>query len=131
MNWDEALRKVCKDYINQPLKWGVRDCCQFASAYVAERTGIDHAIDFNYDGKLGAARILAEHGGIQNLIARYLGEPKVTANPGDLVLCTLAVKLDELVQTLGVTNGNYVWGIHPDDGLVRIPLRAIAVAWSV
>jgi hypothetical protein len=131
MIWQEALHQVCAEYLNRPLEWGVRDCCQFASAYVQARTGVDHAVDFNYDGRLGAARILAEYDGIEKLIGKYLGAPKHTSNPGDLVLCNLAVAIDEAVQTLGVTNGSYVWGIHPDDGLVRIPLKAIAAAWSV
>jgi len=130
-SWDDALRMICTEYLGQPLIWGIRDCCQFAATYVHARTGIDHSVDFNYDGKMGAARILAEHDGIQNLISKYLGEPKRDSSPGDLVLCNLAVAMDESVQTLGVTNGSFVWGIHPDDGLVRIPLGSIAAAWSV
>jgi hypothetical protein len=131
MNWEDALREVCREYINRPLAWGSRDCCQFAAAYVKARTGHDHAVDFNYDSKLGAARILAEYGGIESLIASYLGPAHDGNVAGDLVLCNLQVDIDSSVQTLGVSNGTYVLGIHPDDGLVRLPLKSIVRAWSV
>jgi len=131
MKWEEALRHVCSQYMDQPLEWGVRDCCQFAATYVNARIGVDYAVDFNYDGKLSATRILAEHGGIRELVSAYLGDAKPSPEPGDLVMCALAISEGKSVETLGVTNGNYVWGIHPDTGLVRISLRGIVCAWAV
>jgi hypothetical protein len=132
MNWTDALRYVCRQYINQPLEYGTRDCCRFAAAYVEARTGIDHSAAFSYDSEFSALKILAQHDGIQNLIASCIGAPKQGApTEGDLVVCDLQIDAERAVVTTGVNNGAYVWGIHPDSGLCRIPLKAIAAAWSV
>ena len=132
MNWNDALRHVCRAYINQPLQYGTRDCCQFAALYVEARTGVDHAAAFRYDSELAAARILKESGGIESLISACIGSPRDGPSvEGDLVACDLAIDAEHVVRTLGINNGTYVWGIHPDDGLCRIPARSIITAWSV
>jgi hypothetical protein len=132
--WAESLRAVCLEYIGagESLEWGKRDCCQFAARYVKGVTGLDHASQFHYDSKRSAQRILASHGGIEALVSRFLGAPhNGDAAPGDLVMCALAVEGAPAMATLGVANGHYVLAIHPDRGLVRLPISSIQCAWSV
>jgi hypothetical protein len=127
--WATALRLVFDEFDGHPPVWGKYDCCQFIARYVQELTGVDHAKQFAYDSKLAAARILSESGGIEGLLAKFLGAPKTEADPGDIVLCSIDINGD-IVIAPGITNGHYVLTVHPEEGVGIATLNCIQAAWT-
>lgn len=129
MEWQQALLQTIKTFDGHAPEWGTYDCCQFVARYVERVTGVDHTSAFQYTTEQGAARILVGAGGMESLISRFLGEPKKNIDPGDVVLCALN-KDDTAYLAPGVTNGSFVWAMHPDLGIARASNKAIIAAWS-
>lgn len=132
MTWYEALREVVLAFQNQPPRWGEHDCCQFIARYVEKVSGINHAAGFAYGSKDEALRLLIEYGGIEGLISKCLGPliEKEQLKPGDVVLCSINVDAERGALVPGITNGHYVFAVHPEHGLSRAPLAAVVGGWS-
>lgn len=127
MNWDDALRSIWKKFSSPPV-WAISDCCMFAAAYVKARTGVDHAVKFDYEDERGALKIIAQNGGdIANVIESCIGQPHEGAPViGDLVMFNAGA-----IRSVGVFSGYCVCGIHPDLGLARVEHYEITQAWSL
>lgn len=125
MIWGESLRAVLKDFDGKPHAYGTADCIQFVSAYVKNRTGINHAAKFQYDSEFSALKLASQHGRIEGLIESCLGASKLDPQPGDVVLCHF-----ENWRIPGVNAGYTVW-VFTEKGLGRLTLPSIICAWSV
>lgn len=74
-----------------PFAWGINDCCTVSADVVNACTGVDPMNELRgaYGTEFGAARVLAERGGIEALLDERLG-PRVGpafAQHGDIGLC--------------------------------------------
>ena len=84
------------------FEWGAWDCCQFAARDVEAVTGRDPRELFPpYTSEAEAESIIAECGGMQELITRALGESvqPSRAMRGDIVLCDMGRGLQPAVCT--------------------------------
>ena len=126
MVWHEALRAVLNEYRNEAVVFGEHDCCQFVATYVEAVSGVDYSERFDYVDQAGADALIAEHGGIKGLIGSCLGMSHMPPSEGDVVVADAGP-----FHTAGIFNGEYVWGLHPEQGLIRIKSRAVIAAWSV
>jgi hypothetical protein len=136
-NWPEILRAEINRARNMRFAWGDHDCCSWSFRVAREITGVDlwASRRGNYDSEFGAARILAEYGGIELLARSLLGEPcgPLYAQRGDIVLADY-----EGDSTLGISVGNAVAFvgrvIQPAGdlpGLIFMEPHAARLAWHV
>ncbi len=124
MSWQDAFKKVAREYLNADGEWGESDCCQFISDYWRELHGHDYASRFDYHSQMGAFRIIADHGGdLDGLLAHLLGDPQP---PYTGAVCTF--DLPEGTGA-GVYAGYCIWAIMPEHGLVRFPPNLLRAAW--
>lgn len=74
--WPELLTQFIEQRRRVPFAWGQNDCCLFAADWVHACTGHDPAqgLRGKYSTALGAARLLATHGGVRGIIRKF-GEP--------------------------------------------------------
>lgn len=129
-NWPRILEDFIESRRKTTFTWGVNDCCIFAANAVRLLTGQDFAADLRgtYKTKLGAARVLKKHGGIEGIMARTaLSEQAVEfAQRGDVVQLGEGHK-----ATLGVCVGSAAAFVNSIGGLVLCPLNACSRAWRV
>lgn len=125
MTWADALADTLREF-DSGFVWGNLDCCQLANAYHKRMTGEDIAAQFDYGSKTAALRILARHGGLVGLFREVLGEPS-DPEPGSVVLVSMSDDGDLMAG--GVYNGHYVFTVHPETGLCRVPEDRILDAW--
>lgn len=134
-NWPEKLNELIDARRAQPFAWGSNDCCLFACDVILELIGIDPANDLRgkYSTELGAARLLADIGGVEGIAndrCQGCGFEELPgpafAQRGDVVLRDTP----EHGATLGVCVGSRVAFVGPD-GLVFIPPAACRRAWRV
>ncbi|HYE70605.1 MAG TPA: hypothetical protein VD932_03680 [Aquabacterium sp.] len=72
------------------FEWGRTDCCQFVRRVTEVISGKDYGAQFPaYESEFGAARLIAEYGGLEQLLCAAFGEsrPALLAQRGDVVLC--------------------------------------------
>ena len=99
-NWPSLLADEIERWRAYQFQWGTTDCCQFAGAAQYRITGVDRRSIFGcYESEFGAARILAEYGGMQGLLTAAWGEPKsvAMAGRGDVVMCEFGQGLQPAV----------------------------------
>ena len=104
---------------------------QLAADALRAVTGFDVAAAWRgqYDSAAGAARILADEGGVRGLATAVLGEPcdnPLMAGRGDIV----CVDLDGR-DTLGVVAGNGCWCAPGVGGLVFRPMTEVSTVWGI
>lgn len=129
MSWMSALAHTLLEFEGTTPECGKRDCCQFASAYVAKRTGVDYASHFKYHDEHGAARLIVGSGGIEALVASCIGKP--TSEPpcaGDLV--SLDIGTGKSVIVIGVYVGYCTVFYDHEAGLAR-STRAAQKVWAL
>lgn len=83
---------------------------------------------FNYSSRDGADAVIDSGGGLVHLISGFLGEPirGAFAAPGDVVLA----RNGDGNPVVGLVVGHHVIGPGPE-GLVSLPVSAIALCWRV
>lgn len=127
-NWTIKLADAVQAAQGMTFEWGRNDCCQFAARVVAAITDRDPREIFPaYESEADAARIIAECGGLSELIARALGEPKAVslAQRGDVVLCDFGRGLQPAI-CLGI------WSVAPGlRGLEKRMTDTALAAWTV
>lgn len=117
-----------------PFAWGSRDCLMWPADWVRLATGRDPAAPWRgrYDGKTGALRLLAEHGGAAGLMRRGcavvgLAETEAPAR-GDVGVLWITGR-EGPEQVGGICTGAR-WAVLSDRGLMIAPFR-VAAAWRV
>lgn len=129
-NWPRILEDFIESRRKTTFTWGSNDCCLFAANAVRLLTGQDFAADLRgtYKTKLGAARVLKKHGGIEDIMAKTeLPEQAIDyAQRGDVVQFGEGNK-----ATLGVCIGTAAAFVSSIDGLVLCPLNLCTRAWRV
>jgi hypothetical protein len=137
-DWPEQLADLLAARLNAPFGWGVNDCCLFACDAVQALTGWDPAgpedagglgLRGTYADMPGAARILADRGGVKALAVAAFGEPRelpLMAQRGDVV----CVQLDGR-DTLGIVAGTGHWCAPGSDGLVFRPMSEVVAVWAI
>lgn len=127
-NWPSLLADFLAD--EKPFAWGKRDCCLFAADAVLCITGVDHAKKFRgrYTTARGAAKVIAKHGGLEELVNKTGFEPiaPLMAQRGDVVLIDTPLGV-----ALGVIDlRSEIVGQGPD-GLTRYKATDARRAWRV
>ena len=128
-DWQCRLQACLAERRVRPFAWGSQDCALFAADCADACTGVDPAADLRgtYSDALGAARVLAELGGLSGIAAARLG-PEVSlllAQPGDIGLL-----MNDGRECFAVCTGA-MWIAPGTDGLVAVPLPRIMRAWRV
>lgn len=124
-SWERNLQEYLST-INL-FEWGKTDCCMFAVGAVKAITGIDHGTEYKHRTKLGAAKLLTKHGGVEAIAIKHLGNPKPAtfAQRGDVV----SFQTDEGLA-LGICIGTKIAAMKAE-GLIFLPLFKSLKAWSV
>jgi len=122
--WDVALRETWAAHIGEQTVWGRLDCCQFIREYVRNLTGRDYGAELQYTSEVEAMGIIARHGDLLGLLRSILGEPN-ECQVGDVVVA----QIGQGAFMAGVWQGQYVVGVHPTDGVIRLRAKIVG-AWS-
>ncbi len=124
MDWTEAIQQAVLD-TRDSLGYGTGDCLQFVRTYVRLMTGVDHGADIAYDSEMGAMRALADAGGIEEMITRYLGAPEVREpEPGDIAFVHVGNE-----HSAGVVSDGFVFCLHHEKGFVKAALNSVMEVW--
>lgn len=126
MTWDYALRDLLGIYQEGQGAYGTLDCCTLVAEYVYYLTSKNFMSGYDYDSEASAKWHIESAGGICGLMSRHLGEPSVV-QPGSVVVVDIGAD----AQAPGIFNGHYVWIMHHERGLCRVPSSRIVSAWSV
>ena len=125
-DWQARFGEFTEARRLMPFAWGPNDCCTFAGDCVLALTGIDPGAGHrDYSDAIGAARSLAEFGGVCGVGDALFGAvvPPLMARVGDVGM----VRNDER-DCLAVCNGE-TWLAPGLAGLVALPLEAASHAW--
>lgn len=136
-DWPTLLFHFIEMRRDTPFEWGRQDCCLFACGAILAQTGMDVAApDFRgrYSDALGAARVVALHGGVEAIAERVTaahGWPELAtpllAQRGDVALMDVP---DAMRSALGVVIGPRA--MFPGaDGLIEFPLKDCRRAWAI
>lgn len=112
-----------------PFAWGQHDCCLFAADAVLALTGSDPAAAWRgaYSDAAGAARLLAELGGVRAIAAAHGREIRpLAARLGDV-----GVLEHDGRDLLAVCAGDVWLAPAAGQGLTAAPLDAALAAWRV
>ena len=120
-NWPEILAAEIAA-ADKPFVWGEWDCCLFAAHVVHAMTGEDFAKNFQYTTKIGAVKLMSEHGGVGGIASKFLLEIPVTfVGRGDVV---------EIDGALGICIGQ--WSMFlTETGLTKKLTLDCVRAWSI
>lgn len=129
-NWPILLNDYVLSCAKKPFVWGEHDCCMFAAGAVSQMTGVDYAAAFRglYSTREEAEQILAERGGLENIVSELLGPPIELpfAQRGDVV-----IREEDEGFALGIVLGT-VAAFTGGAGLVFLPtLTSGLKAWRV
>lgn len=128
-NWQTALYAQVETFNDQAFVWGTHDCCTFAADCVLAMTGVDQMAGYRggYKTALGAARKLANAGGMVAAISAELGEPiaPALAQRGDVVCFT-----SQLGDTCGICLGSTIAAAGLT-GLTQTSMTQAFKAWRV
>jgi hypothetical protein len=133
-DWQARWAALCADRQDTPFTWGVHDCCMWAADAVQALQGWDPAQEWRgtYATALGAARLLADHGGVQGFATAALGVPvaPLWATVGDVVLIEQPEAPEGQRHLLALCNGASALAAGPH-GLLAFGMGAATAAWKV
>ena len=109
-----------------PCKFGESDCVQLIARYLRERTGEDYLDGIAYSSEREGRRIIAQGGGLVNLLAERLGPPRVEAEGGDV-----AIIEREGSETAAISLGYSYLTVVKGGGLCRIEADRVLASWSL
>ncbi len=127
--WPTLLVDHFKSWSEVQFEWGKTDCCQFVRSTAEVLTGRDFGSIFpTYESEFGAARVLAEYGGMQALLTAAFGEPKTVAfaQRGDVVMCDFGRGLQP-----SICDGIYCLAPSETGGITARPTLSGIAAWSI
>jgi len=131
--WPRMLSDFIQDQHGKPFIWGERDCMIFAADAVWHLTGFDPAWNLRgtYETEDEANAIIHGAGGPANLCTRQIGlnasDARGLAKRGDVAMLRMDGR-----DVFGVVDdsGKRVACLDPISGIVRLPMRAVALVWS-
>lgn len=128
-DWVQRLHAYVASRRAMPFAWSTNDCASFAAGWVHALTGREVLPDYPATAA-GAARFLADHGGLRALATRALGEPLTVpqfAQRGDVLLVEIEGR-----ESLAVLTGATLVG-PGERGLTVLPVdwSEVRAAWSV
>jgi hypothetical protein len=128
-DWRERFHAELDAARDRPLAYGVHDCLQFPAKCVLAMTGVDPAAPFGeYSTELGAAKLMAQYGGIAGILTHAFG-PAVAPNwarAGDIIVATI-----DGLETGGMCNGTNCAFVMIPGGLSFRPREVIQQAWRI
>lgn len=147
--WEQDLAEFLETAANRPFAWGAHDCCLFVSEAIRIMTGTDIAeiehLRGNYHDERGAYRVLsrAVFGKGRQIrvghfreamerLAEEFGFPPwshpALAQRGDVAL--VEDILGRIAPGIVDLTGRWVACLGPE-GLLRLPLDRILIAWKI
>lgn len=125
---------VVERYRNASFEWGHVDCFRFAASFVDARCGTNWLwtlqSELIYSDAVSALRVIAQAGGWEAIVTRYLGPP-IPLNEvqfGDVVLGRANPPLERTVA-LGICDEEYF--MAPGAlGLVWFPMSNATRGWA-
>lgn len=132
---EARLRAVVEAYRKTPFAWNAHDCVLFAARCVDAQLGTrfegNIRRDYRYEGAVSALRVVAEAGGWEKIIGRYLG-PSVAPEKiefGDVVLGHGPPPFDRSTM-IGVCDEELF--MAPDnEGLAWLPMSYAIMGWKL
>lgn len=110
--------------------WSTWNCCHFAAGWVRHATGRDLMAGLPTTPDPAAAAALIERlaGTLPALWSQWLGAPitPALARAGDVVMIVA-----DGATTAALCTGRHAVGLHPQRGLVFVPMRWAATAWRL
>jgi hypothetical protein len=126
-DWPERLAEFLGQRLNDPFRYGDRDCVALANDWVALVTGLRLFTPAHTD-KAGADAALRERGGLAAAVTAALGAPLPTplgASRGDIAMFDT-----ERGDVLGIVVGEHIAAQGPA-GVVYVRARRATLAWRV
>ena len=124
--WENCLRVVLTEFAElPPCEFGESDCVQLIARYLCERTGKDYLEGIAYSSEREGRRIIAQGGGLINLITEKLGPPNEAVEAG-----AVAIIEREGSETAAISLGYTFVTVVKGGGLCRIEADKILAAWS-
>ncbi len=112
-----------------PHAWGTNDCCLFCADAVLAMTGDDpaKALRGTYTDEAGAMAIVAQYGGMEELLTHFLGEPSgpLCARRGDVVMVHT-----KHADACGIFDGQHIACVG-DTELLLLPFSRGLKSWRV
>jgi hypothetical protein len=132
---ESRLRAVVETYRHIPFAWCSHDCVLFAARCVDAQLGTRFEFniqrDYRYEGPISALRLVAEAGGWEEIIGRYLGPPSAAEGLrfGDVVLGCAAPPF-ERTTLLGICDEELF--MAPDsNGISWSPMSQALKGWKL
>lgn len=123
----QSLLRVAGRWRARPFEYGVADCCQFARDLVREATGVDYGREWTYASEEEAEVIIEQHGGLEGLVSRYLGEP---VGPDDLEVGDLCLVKAPGFESLAAKSGQVAY-MPSRAGVRAVSSHRIAKGWAL
>ena len=117
------MRSVVDKYSGLPFSYG-QDCCQFVGECIESITGVNPIEDLHYSTEAEAIKIIKKHGGMQEVITHYLGEPYDGCKDGDA--CMIDNNNGELAAAM-IYKGRVVARV--ESGLMDYPIERALMVW--
>lgn len=135
-DWPERLAAFLAIRGPLPFCWALNDCALFAADCVQELTGTDLAADLrgSYGSAEGAARVLARHGGLLELVRARLPVyvSPLQAHRGDVVCVSIIdPETSRGTYTLGIVAGNGSWASPGARHIEYRPMAEVVHAFAV
>ena len=125
-DWPFQLLTTTEAMLGTPFEWGVNDCALFAAGAVKAMTGFDPARGFRgYRSEAEGLRKVKAKGFADHVAvfeARFERATRLCA--GDIAV----IETGE-IRALGVVQGRGIYVMHPERGLVLLPLSH--AAWGM
>lgn len=131
-DWHQKMFDAFAQARARQFQWGLHDCCLFVASVVDAMTDSDYAqriaADLPYSTEAEARDYIARAGGLQPLVASYLGDtiPWGWAQQGDVVLAHDA----NGQEVLGVCEGAQVI-CATGAGIGPLPINRAICAWRI
>lgn len=128
-DWRDRLHEQIDLARTREAQFGVHDCLQFPALCIEAMTGINPATQFgSYSTELGAAKLMAEFGGVSGILTQAFGEPVAPnwARSGDVVTLTI-----QGLETGAICNGTTVVFCGKPRGVGFLTRELIEKAWRI
>ena len=124
----EAVKAAVRKFEDAPFEYGAFDCCEFVREVATLYRGADPAPELMYMTEREAMQIIAEAGGLSELMTYVFGQP-IAAEDAD-VGDALKLKLPKTGEVMGVRvpDGALVPVMR---GLLKVDLRYALEGWRI
>lgn len=133
-HWEDRLFEFAVTRQAMPFAWGTNDCASMAADWIGILTGTRPELPAYEATEFSAMRVIAEGGGLRELISRALSLPAVVdenrlrAQRGDIALVPMIDNPEH--EATGVVVGQWVLVPSWEGGLLY-PITDITAAWRI